>query len=369
MLAIQKLPSYYWVFLCLALLGMPESITAQKKQTNSDFPETLFSEEELKAMGKTEKQKTVRKPYLYDSARFERNKINTYYLYESQATNSAYTGIGSKLNVLYGFDAVYPTNDLLYKNTHRVLSDIVIGKKKRHGLGLLYERENYPYSNSYIFNRKLLQLSKSRIIKLYKSHTLRIGFALGYEQIRMGGMRTNLTFGDMIDPRYGFIYETQEQRFGPTRSYPTINAGFTYSNNFMQFSASSTYITQPRNGFISSQMIPLRMHYALSGYLPFAQKNLLNAYLSLQTSGRTRANGLGEHIYFFKAGINMFFLKYAYLGIAATNLQYVNFSAGFTAFDRLRIGIDNDVFWTPENQTRFAAIRSINVHIRYVSKK
>jgi type IX secretion system PorP/SprF family membrane protein len=70
---------------------------------------------------------------------------------------------------------------------------------------------------------------------------------------------SKLTFGDMIDPRYGFIYETQENVFGPTRSFPDFAAGFVAYSERIYVGFAAHHITQPREGFISTAKLPVKL--------------------------------------------------------------------------------------------------------------
>lgn len=77
----------------------------------------------------------------------------------------------------------------------------------------------------------------------------------------------NLTFGDMIDERYGFVYDTQEIRPGTlTKGYVDFSAGLLgYSENFFG-GVAVHHLTQPEEGFISISKLP-RKYTAHAGYI------------------------------------------------------------------------------------------------------
>lgn len=77
----------------------------------------------------------------------------------------------------------------------------------------------------------------------------------------------NLTFGDMIDERYGFVYDTQEQRPGTlTKGYIDFSAGIlAYTENFFG-GVAVHHLTQPEEGFISISKLP-RKYTAHAGYV------------------------------------------------------------------------------------------------------
>lgn len=77
----------------------------------------------------------------------------------------------------------------------------------------------------------------------------------------------NLTFGDMIDERYGFVYNTQEIRPGSlTKGYVDFSAGLLgYTENFFG-GVAVHHLTQPEEGFISISKLP-RKYTAHAGYV------------------------------------------------------------------------------------------------------
>ena len=68
-----------------------------------------------------------------------------------------------------------------------------------------------------------------------------------------------LTFGDMIDPRYGFVYPTQEIEPNTNKVFADFSAGIIgYTENFfVGFSAS--HLTQPDEGFNGISKLPLKL--------------------------------------------------------------------------------------------------------------
>ncbi len=77
----------------------------------------------------------------------------------------------------------------------------------------------------------------------------------------------NLTFGDMIDERYGFVYNTQEIKPGTlTKGYVDFSAGLLgYTENFFG-GVAVHHLTQPEEGFISISKLP-RKYTAHAGYV------------------------------------------------------------------------------------------------------
>lgn len=71
---------------------------------------------------------------------------------------------------------------------------------------------------------------------------------------------SKLTFGDMIDPKYGFIYNTQEQKGNDLVTYPDFSAGVLGFSKRFYAGAAVFHLTEPEEAFITSGS-PLPMKY------------------------------------------------------------------------------------------------------------
>ena len=70
---------------------------------------------------------------------------------------------------------------------------------------------------------------------------------------------SKLTFGDQIDPRYGFIYPTRETQPTLTRSFPDFSAGLLAYSNSVFGGIAVDHLTQPDQAFYNSVSSPLPM--------------------------------------------------------------------------------------------------------------
>lgn len=96
---------------------------------------------------------------------------------------------------------------------------------------------------------------------LNRKWSLRVGFQAGYIQKKVDWDK--LTFGDMIDPRYGFIYETQETEINNTKGNLDISSGvLIYSQKYFGGFAVH-HLTQPSEGFIDLDQARLPMKITL----------------------------------------------------------------------------------------------------------
>lgn len=71
---------------------------------------------------------------------------------------------------------------------------------------------------------------------------------------------SKLTFGDMIDPKYGFIYTTKEEKNRAVVSYPDFSAGVLGFSKRFYAGFAAFHLTEPDEAFIYSGS-PLPMKY------------------------------------------------------------------------------------------------------------
>ncbi|MGB0368501.1 MAG: type IX secretion system membrane protein PorP/SprF [Flavobacteriales bacterium] len=106
---------------------------------------------------------------------------------------------------------------------HEAFIDMPFGGPKQNwGLGLYYTREK---EIRHWYHR--VQLAQSHRIKLVKDHFLILGVSFTIQFSKLDNW-DNLVFGDMVDPRYGLVYPTHEQRPSDQRALPYVNAGLKY---------------------------------------------------------------------------------------------------------------------------------------------
>jgi len=79
-----------------------------------------------------------------------------------------------------------------------------------------------------------------------------------------------LTFGDMIDPRYGFVYQTQEVRPNETKSFADFSAGVLLFSSKIYGGLAVSHLTQPDEAFIveGGSQLPMKFTGHLGAMLP-----------------------------------------------------------------------------------------------------
>ena len=167
--------------------------------------------------------------------------------------NPGYTGFAKRHTINLNSEAAMPLiDDVLYVPMKFSLSyDVSVGKKKRTGLGL-YAAQSYFSVENWI--DLMFSFSKEFVIK--KTNRLRLAITLGYSVRSLNW--DMMSFGDQIDPRYGFQRYTQETRPSElTNGFVDFNSGVFYSRKNFFFGASIQHLTQPQMGFFTCSKYPM----------------------------------------------------------------------------------------------------------------
>jgi len=95
-------------------------------------------------------------------------------------------------------------------------------------------------------------------LAITREFSMAFGFEATYAQKKLDWSK--LTFGDMIDPKYGFIYNTNETKNQTVVSYPDFSAGVLGFSRRFYAGFAVFHLTQPEEGFLSPNS-PLPMKY------------------------------------------------------------------------------------------------------------
>jgi type IX secretion system PorP/SprF family membrane protein len=93
-------------------------------------------------------------------------------------------------------------------------------------------------------------------LNLTREFSMKFGIQATYAQKSVDWSK--LTFGDMIDPRTGFVYSTNEIPNATTRSNVDISAGMLgYSRRYF-FGFAVHHVTEPDEGFLGTSKLPMK---------------------------------------------------------------------------------------------------------------
>jgi type IX secretion system PorP/SprF family membrane protein len=138
------------------------------------------------------------------------------------------------------------------------------------GVILMGDREGQgvinTYSASFMYSFRL---------KLHKKFQMRFALQAGYLQKSLDWDK--LTFGDMIDAKYGFVYGTAEQRPSDEDLVARnldVAAGFVGYTEWLYFGMAVHHFTNPYQGFVTqTTRIPVRWTGHLGAYFDLKRKS------------------------------------------------------------------------------------------------
>jgi len=136
------------------------------------------------------------------------------------------------------------------------------------GLGIMVAQDR---SGAGHLNTTHASLLYSYHLAVNRKFSVNAGFEASYRMLNLDW--TDLTFGDMIDPQRGFVYNTQEDiaNNATTKSFPDFSAGFLgYSENFF-FGFAAHHLTTPNQGFISESELPTKLTAHIGGDIPLSR--------------------------------------------------------------------------------------------------
>ncbi len=84
---------------------------------------------------------------------------------------------------------------------------------------------------------------------------------------------SNLRFGDMIDSRRGFVYQSQEQIINDRVLYPDFSFGMLGFSEKTYFGFAVHHLTEPNEGLISESLLPRRITGHFGAVLPMGIRN------------------------------------------------------------------------------------------------
>ena len=136
------------------------------------------------------------------------------------------------------------------------------------GLGVMVAQDR---SGAGSLNTTHASLLYSYHLEVNRKFAVKAGFEASYRSISLDWSK--LTFGDMIDPRDGFVYNTQEDiaNNATTRSFPDFSAGLIgYSENLF-FGFAAHHLTSPNQGFIGESELPTKITAHIGGNIPLSK--------------------------------------------------------------------------------------------------
>lgn len=283
--------------------------------------------------------------------------------------NPALAGFDRKLAVAYRFRmknlAMGVPNDEgnleLAFMKHEAFVDLPFGGPKQNwGMGLYYAHEK---ELTHRFHT--VQMARSLRIKLVDSHFLTLGFSFGLQFSKLDNWE-GLTFGDMIDPRFGFIYNTNEIEPNTSRLVAILQGGLRY--NWKRFSFDYSFHQGPNGlgGLTGSSSILVANRIKTAYHFNVGDGVTISPEISLNiTNVNVRSNQLATSILSAFATISYKDIVYGQLGVA--DLNRFTFRAGYQVKDYLVIELGGSSYIN-ETMVKIAGPASVQAGIRYQIK-
>jgi type IX secretion system PorP/SprF family membrane protein len=174
---------------------------------------------------------------------FQSNRLNV---------NPAFTGTVESFSISANYRNQWPSLSGQYKTASIELNQFL---GKGNGVSFLFTNDN---AANLLFKQEFL-VGYGKSIQIKDNHCVSIGGQVGYFTKRLDLSR--LTFGDMIDPRRGFVYQTNDQLKGSIGNMD-FNVGALYYAKHFFVGISAKHLTQPNQSFSYSGRSPLPLLFS-----------------------------------------------------------------------------------------------------------
>jgi type IX secretion system PorP/SprF family membrane protein len=283
-----------------------------------------------------------------------------HFLFNNIVLNPAYTGIFNGQNIIVRTEFSTPmvqTSDLYRPQQYMAAYDASLGEVGSNAIGFYFsDAKSGAFSNtvfgaSYAHNFDLFPKSS-----FYNN--INVGISFSYNLVNLD--YTNLTWGDQIDPAYGFIYNTNESKPSSlSNSYTDCILGFWYTNPFFYLGTSARSLTHPNAGVLNSYNLPILFDVACGGNI-FHHENF-----SLSPSINAKI------IQGYKGKLNsynpalLFTYRHKYIaGLSYRDLNKLTINAGYVFLDRFKLSASCG-FFTNSDLYKFGSLGFIGAEIRY----
>ncbi|MBI1286788.1 MAG: type IX secretion system membrane protein PorP/SprF [Flavobacteriales bacterium] len=135
--------------------------------------------------------------------------------------------------------------------TANVSYDMLLGK--RHGIGINYQYDNAAKTLE-SHGLSVIYAPVFRVFNKQLAISPAIEFGWGYRKLNTG----NLTFGDLIDPRYGFYPADQNQAKNQKNLFD-LNTGLLLTWKGLVTGFSAQHVTQPDEGIAGTSKLPVKL--------------------------------------------------------------------------------------------------------------
>jgi type IX secretion system PorP/SprF family membrane protein len=264
--------------------------------------------------------------------------VFTVFLFDLKAQDPQFTQFYANplyLNPAFAGTARCPRISMNYRNqwpnlsgnyvTYSVAGDLHVDALAG-GLGILVTTDDQAHGTLKTTNASLIYSYQAVINREF---SLKFGLQATYMQKSLDAQ--NLHFGDMIDARRGFVWNTQEAIPSPNKSNADFSAGVLgYSKNYF-FGFAAHHINQPDEGLLGQSKLPAKFTAHAGAIISLEKGN--ESYLSpnILFQSQQKFNQLNLGLYYVKgpfvAGL---WYRNADAVIALIGIKNDNFQAGYS---------------------------------------
>lgn len=247
--------------------------------------------------------------------------------------NSRFSGHPYSHNLNVGYFAKWPSLNITQgDDTYRAPSgyfatyEVAFGRRSKSNLGLVFSQYNAGYTKG-----RTAGISYAYTMYFSRKTQLRLGVSINHftKLLRYNG----LSFGDMIDARYGFIFGTNEIRPYNGLGYLDFNLGLYLKIRNLHLGGSMISVTQPDMGWLGLGIKP-RTYFMHGQYDIFLSRRvIMNPYLQVKLSYVNRVT----------PGIAMSIMEKYLAGVSIENMNVVRGLIGYELGRKYRLSLSGGI--------------------------
>lgn len=194
------------------------------------------------------------------------------------------------------------------------------------GIGVLVTTDDQARGTLKTTNFSLVY---SYLAQINRQFAIKFGIQGTYLQKSLD--KTKLNFGDMIDPRRGFVWNTNEAVPSQTKRNVDFSAGVLgYSKNYF-FGFAAHHINQPDEGLLGSSRLPAKFTGHAGAIIPLEKGNASYLSPNILFQAQQKFQQLNIGLYYVKGSfVAGLWYRNADAVIALVGVQNANFKFGYS---------------------------------------
>ncbi|MFH0865712.1 MAG: type IX secretion system membrane protein PorP/SprF [Bacteroidota bacterium] len=257
----------------------------------------------------------------------------SYSFFSNFKSNPALTGIqgGQTLSNEAGINnPLRAFGNFYHPQFYSFLFDAAFGKKRNFATGIFVNE-----AKGGAIENPSAGLAVSKTFNLSGSnsfyHKLIVGASIEYNIVHLS--YDTLTFGDMINPLYGFIYYTQETKPSSlNRQFVNFSAGLWYHNPVFYLGLSARNLNQPNVSQFALSVIPMELYFSSGGKLKLSKQFSLHPSFNV-----TVIKGYKGKLNSYSPAVICSYRQKYNLGLSYMDLNKIGIHAGFVLVKHLTL--------------------------------